>query len=359
MKLFWHLLVLFVLGMGLFTIPSIAQKNYFYTDKKFGSEAMYNPLSLVLNSSYDILQLEGYPRTIFDFPYSTSSANVFRNLRDPFTPISNYGWGNFLRNEIFPINWSKSGRQWWPNYQLHLIGGGMSYTIMKEWYDMHGFPAPAIFSMTTLATSHLLNEFVENGSYQGDNVDPIADIYIFDLGGIVLFSFDSVNEFFSNELNLADWSLQPSFSFRPAQLHNNGQYFSLKWKFPFSERWHLFYECGMNGLLGLSYKYETGEAISFGGGMRSKHLTLIDPQSNQKSGELTWNVGVFYDRENSLLMSLLVSGLEDNMINVNVYPGIIKIGTFSPGVWCIIQRDGSPIVGVSTVWTPGVAVETK
>jgi hypothetical protein len=112
---------------------------------------------------------------------------------------------------------------------------------------------------------------VENGKYQGDDVDPIADLWIFDPAGILLFSSEGVNRFFSEELNLADWSLQASFLLSPVALHNNGQYFSVKWKFPFSDRWFLFYCFGMNGLIGLSYKMSGGSAVSVGGGMRESN----------------------------------------------------------------------------------------
>ena len=97
--------------------------------------------------------------------------------------------------------------QWAPNYQQHLIGCGMLYTAMKEWYEDKNFPVPWLFSSVTLMTQHLLNETMETGPYEGWSVDEISDIYIFDLGGIILFSFDNVNEFFHDKLNLADWSL--------------------------------------------------------------------------------------------------------------------------------------------------------
>lgn len=317
---------------------------------------MYNPLSLVLNGSYDIIQLDGHKRTIFSFPYRTSFDNVFRNLGHPFGSISRYGWNNFFRNEILPLNWNARQGQWWPNYQLHLIGGGMTYVATREWYEHYGFPVPAILSIATMASYHLLNEAVEDDGYVGDTVDPIADIYIFDLGGIILFSFDGINEFFSRTLNLADWSLQPSFTLTDGALYNNGQYFSIKWKLPFSENIHLFYYFGMNGLIGLSYKTENGSALSFGAGLRSKNLEVIDPSTNQKMAKLVWNAGVFFDRENSLLASLFISGLTDNFMTLNIYPGVIRTGFISPGVWITLGNSGNLMCGITTMWTPGIAI---
>ena len=335
------------------------QERYFYSGKNYGSEALYNPVSLVLNGSFDIIQLEDHPRNFLNYPYGTGFTNLMNNLFDPLPVINRFGWGDFITQELLPINVTKAGGQWWPNYQLHLIGGGMTYTTMKEWYEIHNFPSPTLSSITTMAVYHLMNEIVENGSYVGDNEDPIADIYFFDIGGIVLFSSEGVNKFFSKELNLADWSLQPSVTFPGGTLQNNGQYFSVKWKFPFSERFHFFYYCGMDGLTGISYKNEDGSAYSFGAGLRAKHLRLLNPYTNEHTAELTWNFGLFYDRDNSLMASVLVSGLTDYPVSVNVYPGIIRFDTFSPGMWLIMNNNGKLIVGVSTVWTPGIGFQQQ
>ena len=53
----------------LVSIQSVrAQERYFYFDRPYGSEAMFNPISLALNTGYDILQLDGHPRTIQYLP---------------------------------------------------------------------------------------------------------------------------------------------------------------------------------------------------------------------------------------------------------------------------------------------------
>ena len=46
------------------------QAQYYYSGKTYGSEAMFNPINVILNNGYDIIQLGNKPRTIFDFPYS-------------------------------------------------------------------------------------------------------------------------------------------------------------------------------------------------------------------------------------------------------------------------------------------------
>jgi len=339
----------------LLSVTIFSQGKFYYTGKNYGSEAVFNPINLILNGSYDIIQLEGRSRDIFNFNYGRNAKYFFRNLSRPLYSISKYGYWNFTKNELLPFTFHKRNAQWWPNYQLHLIGGGMTYVAMKEWYELHGFPSPKAFSIATMFLYHSLNEVRENDGYDGINVDPIADIYFFDLGGIILFSFDGVNKFFKEELNLADWSLQPSFS-TDGNLHNNGQYFSIKWKTPLAEKISLFYYFGMNGLMGASYKLNNEDAISAGAGLRGKKLEVIRQTGRQFELKTTWNFGFFYDRNNSLISSIFFSGLTDYFCNINVYPGIIKYGGFSPGLWCVFNRNGNLILGLSTIYAPGLGI---
>lgn len=334
----------------------IAQNHYFYTNKDYGSEAIFNPISLILNGSYDIIQLQNHNRNIWEFNYRSSAKNVFYNLGSPFHQIKKYGWEKFFSNEIFPLSFKFRGAQWWPNYQLHLIGGGMTFVEINEWYKEHNFPSPIIFSLATIGIYHLLNEVVENKNYKGTNVDPIADIYFFDIGGIVLFSFDNIKNFFRNTLNLSDWSLQPSFILNDGTLQNNGQYFSIKYKLPFFERWHFFYYFGMNGLAGFSYKFNKLESISLGLGLRAKKIIQLDNTIHKETIETTWNIGVFYDKNNSLMSSLMLSGLTDYRLQLNVYPGLLKFGKFNTGFWFVYKTTGNFLFGISTVWSPGLGI---
>lgn len=331
-----------------------AQGPYFYKNRDFGSEALYNPISLVLNGGFDIIQVT-HERDITKIPFYDGGRNVLRNLGDPFGPIRRYGLGNFLRDQVIPLGLSKENGQWWPNYTLHLIGGGMTYVATTEWYEAHSVPQPVLLSLLTMTTYHVVNEITENGAYQGDNVDPIADLYLFDIGGIVLFSSESVQRFFSEDLNLADWSFQPSFSLRNFHLHNNGQFFSIKWKFPFSERWHLFYYFGTNGVGGVSYKRTDGSFISVGIGLVAKALIDVDNLTNKKSVDLVPNIGLFYDVGNSLMASLSISRKTDYMANLNIYPGLVRIGGFSPGFWFVVSAEGKPIIGLTTSFLPAGA----
>lgn len=330
----------------------LSQEAYFYKGYDYGSQAIYNPITVILNGGFDMAQV-GNKRNLTKAPFYLGHKNLMKNLRDPFTAINDYGWWEFFRDQVIPFSLNKSNAQYWPNYTLHLIGGGMEYTAMKEWYAYHNFPYPSLFSIFTLSVYHYINEVFENEAYQGCNVDPIADVYLFDIGGIILFSFDNVNQFFSETLNLADWSLQPSFSLRKfGEIHNNGQFFSIKWQLPFVDHWHLFYFFGTNGVGGLSYKKDNGDAISFGVGLKANKIVCVDNSKNKKTLAFVWNVGLFFDRNNSLLASLSLTRKTDYAVNLNIYPGIIKFGSFSPGVWFAYNTDGNYIFGFTARFLP-------
>lgn len=349
-----------ILSLFCISISLEAQdSSYFYHGRSFGSEAAYNPISVILNSGFDMLQVD-HPRDLRRLPLNHGAENVARNIADPFGPIHRYGVGNFMKDQVIPLGLSKKDGQWWPNYTLHLIGGGMTYVALTEWYQFYNYEYPKTMAAGTKILYHVINETVENGEYRGDNVDPIADIYLFDIGGVILFSSDNVKRFFSETMNLADWSLQPSISLRNLHMENNGQFFSLKWKFPFSDRWHLFYFFGTNGVGGLSYKWDDGSAFSVGVGLAAAKLIMLNNRTNKQTLDLVWNVGFFYDMKNSLLTSLSISKKTDYALNLNIYPGIIKIGDFSPGSWIAMNRNGSLIIGITAAWSPvGVAYNTQ
>ncbi|MBI5464823.1 MAG: hypothetical protein HY966_07735 [Ignavibacteriales bacterium] len=329
---------------------------YFYQGRDHGSESLFNPWNLMLNGGFDILQSTRY-RELGTLPYGPGAKNVFKNLADPFSAIRNYGVGSFIRDEIFPLSLEKDNGQWWPNYTLHLIGGGRTYRAMAEWFAFHGYGSSKLLSAVTMAAYHFVNEALENQTYDGYAVDPIADIYIFDLGGILLFESESVCKFFSSTLNLADWSLQPSYLPQNNQLHNNGQYFSMKWKLPFAKPWHVFYYFGLDGLVGLSYTFENGKSISASYGLVGKGLRVLSDVTNKKTVDLVESLGFFYDDENNLLASMVLTRKTDYTVSINFFPGIFRVGKFNFGGWFVVSGHNGVMVGLTTAVVPGLGMQ--
>lgn len=331
-----------------------SSRPYFYKGYEYGSQALYGPLWVLLNRGFDVLQDRAGSRSLFDQEYHHNGENVGRNIVNPFPAIAARGWGRFLREEIFPLSWTAGTARWVPNYSLHLIGGGMTYTELAEWYKANGIPAPRAFSAATLMSAAFLNETLENKGVVGWNTDAIADIYFFDIGGIILFSFDWPNRFFSRYVLLADWSMQPAFTYPTLELHNQGNYYSVKWPIPMLPALRLFMYMGLGTLFGLSYKFNSEYSISAGGGSMASRLIPSSHTNADNNVQFASMGGIFIDRNDSLLASLKVTNVQDYFINANIYPNAFAVPQV--GMWSVIDRQGHFIVGLSFTHTMGVGM---
>lgn len=329
----------------------------FYFNLGYGSEATFNPVTLVLNDAFDIVQIDGWTRQFSGHDYRTGWRTLTRSIMHPWKAISQAGAGTFIRSELLPLSTRASGGgQWLPNYQLHLVGGGMLYAMMTEWYRAHGFDHPTAWAIGTAVVERLINETVENGSFDGYSADNVADFYLFDAGGLVLFSFPTVRRFFSKRLRLRAWPLQPAIGLQEGTLENAGSYFSIQWKIPWSSHWHVFYYFGLNNMAGATYRLKSGLGISLGGGLQARRLITVDAATNRKTAELTGTAGVFIDRRGSLLASVTYSEAHSRRWAVNVYPGLLPPGNLSPGFWLQVTRDGVLIFGIGLRWAPGLSL---
>jgi hypothetical protein len=324
-----------------------SRRRYFFHGYDYGSQAIFNPLTNVLNRGFDVLQIRGDQRNPFTAVHGDDVRNVLDNLAHAYSRVSEEGRWNFTREEILPLSWSQKTMRWVPNYTLHLIGGGMTYTALREWYDDHDVPWAGLWSAMTLMTSALVNESLENKGSHGRNTDCIADMYFFDLGGILLFSFAPINRFFSETVVVSDWSMQPGLTWPGTGLNNQGNYFALKWSLPYLPSVRLFGYLGLGSLLGLSYRFPSGVSWSVAGGLRSTRLLNVSQVNLENEVSLATSAGIFVDRNESLLASLVVSNVSDYFISFNMYPNAIL--RFEPGIglWSAISKNGHVLVGLS------------
>jgi hypothetical protein len=133
---------------------------YFYHHYDYGSQALYSPLWVFLNRGYDVLQDHVASRDILAQHYRTNTGNVLRNLANPLPAIRADGWKTFLTEEIFPLSFTQGTARWVPNYTLHLIAGGATYTALAEWFEDRSVPLPHLWSGLTLMASALVNETI-------------------------------------------------------------------------------------------------------------------------------------------------------------------------------------------------------
>lgn len=295
------------------------------------------------------MQIDNRSQNPFELPYRAGMKNVLKNLRNPLKSISDYGWGNFLSREIIPTTLNPDKAQWAPNYFGHMIGEGMVYRKTIEWFEHHNYKHPTLFAIMIVTSSALLNEVVENGNYQGVSVDPIADLYIFEPLGILLFGFDSVEEFFSKTLNMSYWPFQPVYNPNTEEIENVGHNVIYKYQLPFSENVSMFYHYGVDGMLGLSYNIGGNRSVTVAKGLAIKDLVETGTNNSARTltGTFVQSAGLFYDKDNSLIVSLIITPTKRYRIRLNVFPGILSYRKFSPGIFTAAGKDNDVIFGIS------------
>lgn len=334
----------------LFALPASAQSTpVFYKALPYGSESMINPLQMLLNGAFDISVTRNRSNRLVDFRLAHGYDMLMLNLKHPVASIENEGWWPFLSHEILPLTLNWQDARYWPNYTLHVIGGGMSYRLLGEWYEREGFAHPRLWSAATLSLSAFVNEMMEAASYKGYCNDPVADLLLFDPLGFLVFNSDPVARFFGETLQMRDWSLQPVYNFERGTLRNNGQNFSIRWMPPAWERTSLFYYFGHHGEGGLSRRLPGGDAISVAAGFRAGELQ--EREHGVLSLSMDFSAGIFWDRQGSLLAALQFANAPENTLQMNLYPGVFRIGRFSPGLVLIWDREGNHLLaGLNLNW---------
>lgn len=326
------------------------KKKYYYykPENNFGSDLLFNHATLLINGGFDIFRNGGHSKNIFDQYYADGFNNVFANISNPFPSIRAYGWDRFMAEEFFNFQLNKNNSNFIPNIVDHTLGNGMEYAKLAEWFDYHQYPVPKLFAFLVTTTYQFTNEVVENGRYKGPNIDTIADVWVFNTLGFVLFEFDFVKEFFSETLPMYSWDLQPMFNLKNNYLENAGQQYLIRKELPFVENLSGFVYWGLSGIAGFSYKYDEIHSISIGVGQVANRINEnITNGLRFFSPDLDGALTIFYDKNNSLLFSALITGPRIPNIRINVYPGLFSIGDFSPGIFIGAGKWDNFIIGVN------------
>ncbi len=314
-----HLLFAFALCLGGAPVRAGDEEARTASPPKWGSEAQFNPVTMVLNEGWDITQLESRENRLDRLNGPGAFQRLGRTLSHPGASIRSEGTGRFFTTEIVPTSFHAEDAQWIPNYQLHLIGGGLLNVKAEQWYRDHGYESPKLWAFTTSAASWVLNEASEISTSSSDySTDPIADLFFFDLAGVALFQSDAVRNFFSRTVEAMNWPLQPSIDPTDGRVLNAGQYHALKVPLPGSRDWRLFYHMGLGNIAGLTRRLPGGHSISVGAGAYARRIVRLE--STRNSAALAPKIGLFWDRDNSLWMSVFYNSQSIQRFTVQVYP---------------------------------------
>ncbi len=332
-----------------------AQAEYYYYKpaNNFGSDQYFNPINMLLNGSFDILRNGNHDRAISQLPYQAGWDNVYQNISHPRSSIKKYGWKNFLNRELFSFDFQFDGMQFFPNIFDHVLGNGVTYVKTAEWLDYHSYPMPYLLSMVGTTAYQAMNEIVENGGGSGVNVDPIADMLIFNPLGLILFSTRPVKVFFRDRIRVYDWSLQPMLNPRTGELQNVGQNYSAKFTPSKWKQLSLFTYWGIHGMGGLSYNYAQSKSISFAVGAVVNAIETVNiPVGRYFVPVVDGAVGIFLDRNNSLLGSIIFTGPKYYNAQLNIYPGWLNSKRWTPGFFVGMGEIDGFLLGLSLMNIP-------
>lgn len=318
-----------------------------YTGADFGSQALFSPLTVLLNKGFDHLQADNAQRRIWTLPIGRSLGGApLDALLHPVRAIEHYpGWKRWLATEIFPVHLNAQDARWAVNYSEHLVAGGLTYRALAQWYDGRGFPMPRLWAGVTTFSASMLNEAMEFVGADSAASSTVADLYVFDLGGILLFNWDPLVRFFAGTLQASDWSTQASFTFPNGELQNNGQYYVIKAPLPKTDT-RMFFRFGMGVQGGLSRPVRDGHSVTMAVGVDTD-ARLVDPVTRDESITMKLSGGVYWDRNNSLLASL-TAGPTRNQVVLNVFPGVLPGAAQSVGAWAVWTRDGRLMMGLTS-----------
>jgi hypothetical protein len=311
----------------------------FYRGQPYGSEAHFNPLTSFINYALDPLQV---PESFDDDHFGSRLDEVLGNLIDPVDAIEEEGgFKAFVNRQILPIDPGAldDSLEMIPNYALHLLGGGLVYRKNVEWFQAHGYRYPRAYAALTGTLAEILQEVLEKRSTSSD--DEVADVYLFRPAGMLLFNWDAFARFAAHTLRLVEWPYQPMIDPARASFTNAGQSYAARPTF-FGAGAHLpFVYFGLTTLFGMSHRTGAADAVSWGVG-----AAIVDADPNEV--RMRTSGGLFYDRDDSLLGSLIVNGTDGLRARLNLYSGaLLPSRWWSPGLYVGVADDGDVVGGVA------------
>jgi len=324
---------------------------YFNKGRPYGTDAYAGPIDIILNKGFAVAQWQGRDRDIFSFPYGWSA--VWASVTRPGKAMEQAGgWGSVLKRHLVPFVGDDEIReaQWVPNYFGHLIEGGMAYRRLLEWNRIHDVPMPTLTAVLVTQFAVVLNEayetpagdpFVDENGTAGLFVDAV----IMDPLGMLLFHHDGVSSFFANKLGATVWPRQGSITFPGPRVINNGEAVIFRPKLWFTDSFRPFIRTGIGAQFGISVPRDDGYSVSLGVGAESYQRQL--DSVGIESAEFALSVGLWVDREGSLLFSATWDERTDRSLAIDVFPGVINFKGTTLGAWFQFDRAYRPYFGIT------------
>jgi hypothetical protein len=329
-----------------------ADSAYFYSGLP-GSDQYVGPLDVVVSFAYNFSQAQNRDRRIFQATYGARHA--WNSIVHPIESIEGSGgWGDFFTRQILPIQavtWIKSGFRWeaadnmawYPNYFGHFVELGISSRRLTEKLRAQGIPRAALIAGTTTMIGGVLTEMYTHPGFEEGTGATVADIYVFDLGGVLAFTLDPVARFFSRTLHATVWPSQAAITLPDLELANNANNVVLNIPLPFQDRASLFIRTAVGAHLGVTVHLDRGYDLSLGVGQDATHQ-LNDPITQRELVAVDLSASIYLDRGGSLLASAYWSQNDHRLLSLNVYPGVWSDDF---GAWLTVLQRGGVQLGLT------------
>lgn len=297
------------------------------------------PIVYYFNTAFDTAQeVDNYPEA----NYFENHWGLINYIYDPYNAINKSGgWEKFF-SEQFGSTASI------PNYTLHMLGGGYDFRTLWEWYDYNGFPLPYGFALLTYGIAQFGNEALEYKQHRVlTSRDPIADLFFFNLFGVILFTSDTVARFFHDTMQMRSWSGQPLFSLTKNKIINASNNYAFR-PYLFGTRVRPFVYIGLHYLFGVSVKIGSRDYLSAGiGAAATRPIHRELGLGGSVYNKVRPAGGLFWDRNDRLLASLILNGTEDYMMRLNIYPDFFYFEKANIGLFVAITDDRHPVFGMA------------
>ncbi len=283
----------------------------FYDPSGIGAHAFHTPWGIILESGFE----EYGHKSIEKLNLSKGQANILKAIDEPNDTILRYGADNFLYQQLLPVSWITGGPpSYLPNYLWHLIGGGFRFRLMTEYYTHHGHEYPQLLSWLTLYAGHWINEAVQAQDFKAGSADALADLFVFDWLGKVLFLSTPVAEFFADFFHLRDWTFQTSYDPISNTLINTGQ---LYWA-----RVDLFAGFSISTLTGhtvnaFNLTYTPNDDIrqfSLGLGLQANRFTVLENDDLSPAGLRWCFLATYSEKDNPIVVLVAKEPLPNNTL---------------------------------------------
>ena len=330
----------------------------------YGSEALFGPVQVGLNRGFSTTVWAGAERRLGSVEWRGGLASVWDALSHPGAAVERAGgFGTWLRRETLPSSRSPWTWSFAPNIAGHVIAGGLSYRHLAEWMEFRGVPAPRLTAAVFSWAVDFTNEVVEGANAGGGSpghATTVADLYIFDPLGLLLFEIDAVARFFAGTLRFADWSPQASITLPDGRVQNASQVMSYKVPLPFNERLRTLVLVGQGTQLGVIYQRDDGYALGGAMGFAASSRQLV-PGTDAERLVATFAGGLYLSRNNSLMGSLVLANGTSTALQVNLYPGLVRGPLEDLGVWVSIGRGRESSFGLSfgMPWGVGLGYDVE